>query len=156
MAKRTKTIVASRSEVAAHFGVAERTVGTWLASGCPGKPGRYNLAAIATWRNANRRREPSSANDRERIWEERFKKEKAKRARLERLRIEGELVDRSESRTCWTMLARRLQQAGSSLQKMFGPMAAKMLNEAIEDCKREVEAVFPDDGRTNNVGDSEK
>ena len=47
-------------EVARHFGVSERSVHTWLASGCPrpprGKP--YDLAAIAAWRAANVRPRP--------------------------------------------------------------------------------------------------
>lgn len=43
------------------------------------------------------------------------------------------------------LTARRLKQLGNSLQKGFGPIPAKMLNEALEDCQREVDAVFSHD-----------
>lgn len=155
MAKRKPSAtLKSQAAVAKHFGVSERTVASWFAAGCPGETGKYNIASITAWRNKNRRREPPAGS--KGIWEERYKKEKAKMARLDRLRRQGELVDRSAAITCWVILARRLQQVGSSLQKVFGPAAVKMLNEAIEDCKREVEATFPDDGFTSNVGDCEK
>jgi phage terminase Nu1 subunit (DNA packaging protein) len=155
MAKRAKKkppvgVVSTRSEVAKHFGVSERTVGTWLGGGCPGLPGKYDLKTIAAWAAASRSTHVKGQ------WEERYKREKAKLARLDRLRKEGELVDRSTSRTCWTILARRLRQAGTSLQKLFGPGAAKILNEAIEDCKREIDTTFPDNGSDGDSSDGPK
>jgi len=45
-------LVRTLSRVAAHFGVAERTAANWRARGMPGKPGAYDLAAIAAWRDA--------------------------------------------------------------------------------------------------------
>ena len=142
MAKRKSSkTVKTRSEIARNFGVSERSVATWLSSGCPGKPGKYDLQAIAAWRRGKVKKEAASSE----TWKERFQKEKAKIARLDRLRREGQLIDRSVALTCWAIIARRIQQVGSSLQKLFGPSAAKMLNEAIEDCKREVAASFPND-----------
>ena len=44
-------VAATRADVAAYFAVHERTVATWLAAGCPGQPGQYDLAAISAWRN---------------------------------------------------------------------------------------------------------
>ena len=92
----------------------------------------------------------SEANDKG-FWQKRYQKEKAKLARLDRLQREGRLIDSDLSTTCWTLIARRLQQLGDSLQKGFGPIPAKMLNAALEDCKREVDAVFSHD-LTNGIG----
>lgn len=147
----------SRAEVAKLLGVSERAVANWLASGCPGKPGKYDLAKIQAWRKEHR--QPSRRSEQPEpvtVWERRLKKEKAKMARLDRLRRQGELVDRSAAITCWTILSRRLKQLGSSLQKSFGPAAAKMVNETIEDCTREVEATFADDDRSKPAGDRRK
>jgi hypothetical protein len=58
---------------------------------------------------------------------------------------------RDAGKLCWRIIANRLQAAGKSLQKMFGPAAAKVLNEAIEDCGREVHAAFFSDGDTINL-----
>ena len=48
-------IVKTRDQVADHFGVHVRTVAGWLAAGCPGKRGAYDLDQIAAWRNQPRR-----------------------------------------------------------------------------------------------------
>jgi len=47
-------VAATRDDVAAHFGVHVRTVAGWLAAGCPGRPGYFDLDAITAWRDANR------------------------------------------------------------------------------------------------------
>ena len=47
-------IVKTRDQVADHFGVHVRTVAGWLAAGCPGKRGAYDLERIAAWRNRPR------------------------------------------------------------------------------------------------------
>ena len=147
MAKKNNHVATSRSEVARHFGVSDRTVGTWLGAGCPGSMGHYDLALIEEWRKPRAKREP--VNRSRDFWEKRLKKEKAKMAHLERLRQEGELVDRQVIRTFCEILARRLRQAGASLQKMFGPIAAKIVNEAVEDIERELASVIPNDDRDN-------
>ena len=57
-------IVKTRDQVADHFGVHVRTVAGWLAAGCPGKRGAYDLEQIAAWRNQPRQaplREPSGS-----------------------------------------------------------------------------------------------
>lgn len=35
------------------FGVTRRTVCEWIARGCPGKPGRYDLPDMMRWAKAN-------------------------------------------------------------------------------------------------------
>jgi phage terminase Nu1 subunit (DNA packaging protein) len=78
--------LSTRAEVAAWLDVHERTIANWLAMGCPGEPGQYDLAAIAAWRTAQGK---SPTPDGE-----------APQARLARVRAEREelrlAVDRRE------------------------------------------------------------
>lgn len=46
-------LVRTKAQVAAHFEVNERSVGYWFARGCPHEPNRYDLDAIAAWREQN-------------------------------------------------------------------------------------------------------
>ena len=48
------SVLKTRDQVADHFGVHVRTVAGWLAVGCPGKRGAYDLEQIAAWRNRPR------------------------------------------------------------------------------------------------------
>jgi len=79
-------IAATRADVAAYFDVHERTVANWLAMGCPGEHGHYDLAAIAAWRS-DQGKPPTADAD-------------GPRARLARLRGDREelrlAVDRRE------------------------------------------------------------
>jgi phage terminase Nu1 subunit (DNA packaging protein) len=133
--KRPGTIVAA----SAALGINRKTLEEWLRRGAPEK-GRagYDVAAIRAWKES---RKKAPAID----WEWRLKREKARIARLDRRRRESELVDRQAALLCWAILARRLQQAGTALQKTFGPPAAKIINYAIEDCNREVASTFGGD-----------
>ena len=133
--------VNTAGEVAAHFGVSERTVRAWLSTDCPGSHGDYRLDAIAAWREARHQPDPMLAGPTSPMME-RYRGARAKLAELELAQRQGRLVDQAEAMTCWTILARRLRQAGAGLQKAFGPAAAKILNEAIEDCLREVQDTF--------------
>lgn len=45
----------TQSAAAAFFEVNRRTFADWLASGCPGKPGRYSLREICHWMISLRR-----------------------------------------------------------------------------------------------------
>ena len=47
-------IAPTRDQVARHFGVSLRTVAAWLAAGCPGQPGAYDIEQIAAWRRQSR------------------------------------------------------------------------------------------------------
>ena len=44
-------VLATRADVAVWLAVHERTVASWLATGCPGVAGSYDLGAIVAWRN---------------------------------------------------------------------------------------------------------
>ena len=58
------SVLKTRDQVADHFGVHVRTVAGWLAAGCPGQRGAYDLEQITAWRNQPRQaplREPSGS-----------------------------------------------------------------------------------------------
>ena len=54
---KSPSVVETRDQIALHFGVHLRTVGTWMAAGCPGQPGAYDLDAVAAWRSDNAKRD---------------------------------------------------------------------------------------------------
>lgn len=76
---------------------------------------------------------------------ERYREERAALARLDRLEREGNLIPRSETRETLGRIAAILRSAGDALQRQFGPEAAEVLYEALDDCGREVERVFGDE-----------
>ena len=84
-AKTARTI----AEVAGHFGVAVRTVGNWRVTGMPGRPGRFNLAAIAAWREGQ-----SLGCDRQGDGKpgDRLKEAEAQLKELKLAKLRGELV----------------------------------------------------------------
>ncbi len=47
---KSESTVATRDQVAEHFGVHLRTAAAWFAAGAPGKSGAYDLEAITVWR----------------------------------------------------------------------------------------------------------
>ena len=87
--------VRTRAAVAAFFGVTTKTIGEWLASGCPGRdPAGYHLAAILRWRDAQaeeRRRAGSNGNGDARQMLYRYQ---AELARLKVQQARGDVVTR--------------------------------------------------------------
>lgn len=73
---------------------------------------------------------------------ERYREERALTARLTRLEREGQLVDRDQVRQSMQKSAAVIREAGERLQKQFGPLAAQILYEAIDDAEAEVERAF--------------
>jgi hypothetical protein len=73
---------------------------------------------------------------------ERYREERALTARLTRLEREGQLVDRDQVRQSMQKAGAVIRQAGDALQKQFGPLAAQILYEAIDDAEADVERAF--------------
>jgi len=84
LADQPPPVVDTQAEAAAHFGVHERTFRTWLAAGCPGRPGAYDLSAIADWRRDQQAPDKAS--------------ETTHRARLLEIRVEKERLALDEAR----------------------------------------------------------
>jgi len=73
---------------------------------------------------------------------ERYREERALIARLDRLEREGRLVPRDEVRDALGRIAAILRSAGDALQRQFGPAAAEILLEALDDASREIDRSF--------------
>lgn len=116
----------SAGEVATHFAVSERTVGSWRrVHGMPGKPGRYDLDAIAAWRaerGVGRKRTQSEERTRLLRIEAALKKQ-----RLRKLR--GELVSADELRR---VIVRHIHEAKSLLEQLPDRVVARL----PDDCRR--------------------
>jgi len=73
---------------------------------------------------------------------ERYREERALIARLDRLEREARLVPRDEVRDALGRIASILRGAGDTLQRQFGPAAAEILLEALDDASREIDRSF--------------
>lgn len=89
----TPTIAATIGAVARHFEVHERTVKSWYAKGCPHERGKYDLAAIAEWREANLGIGDDEQAAERGAWETRRSRAAALKAELELKQLAGELID---------------------------------------------------------------
>lgn len=88
-----------------------------------------------------------------------YRRERAAIARLDRLEREGQLIPREQSRQALGQGAAILRAAGETLQRQFGPEAAQILHEALDDFQHEIDRTFGDQinggpGNNNNNGDS--
>jgi len=138
----------TRDEVAAYFGVGLRTVAGWLAAGCPGQPGAYDLHAIHAWRDAQRQaREPTVdpllAGSASPALEE-YRRERAKLARLDRLERERELIPRDQVHTLLGQIALVIRSAGETLQRTYGAEAQAILDEALDEADRLIDTLTAD------------
>jgi hypothetical protein len=84
-------VVASAAVAADRLGFAERTLMGWLARGCPGKPGAYDVDAIAAWHAANVR--PRAQNTERSHWEARRSRAAALAAEMDLLLKRGKLIE---------------------------------------------------------------
>jgi hypothetical protein len=73
---------------------------------------------------------------------EAYRDERAKMARYDRLEREGQLVPREEVRAGLSRIVAILRDVGQALERQFGPAAAEMLNEALDDAEREISSQF--------------
>lgn len=85
---------------------------------------------------------------------ERYREERALLARLDRMQRESALIPRDEVRTSFSRIAAVLRTAGEALQRDFGPGAAELLHEALEDAAREVDRVFGLDAEPSHAQDA--
>lgn len=137
-----QAIATTRADVAEHFGVHERTVAGWIAAGAPGSPGRYDLDAIAAWRDARRGKGddpelagPASAGL------ERYRQARAAIAELELARLRRQLVPREEVHAVLDQVATTLRRAGEILARHHGDEARQVLEDAIDDARRLLEQI---------------
>ena len=75
---------------------------------------------------------------------ERYREERALLARLDRLERERRLLPRDEVRQALGRIAAILRSAGDTLSREFGPAAAAVLHEALDDAQREIASSLGD------------
>lgn len=137
MAKKKKnpqaaTIVTTRSDVARHFAVAERTVGNWIARGMPGRPGRYDLAAIAAWRGGRQPAKPGRLSPEREAAMARHELARAEEREIKVARLRGQLVAVDPARR---LVGRRVHEARSVLDQLPDQILAG-LPESLADADR--------------------
>ena len=137
-------VVETVDQVAEHCGVHRRTVHEWLRQHCPGKPGTYDLDAIAAWRDARSRaakEEDGALAGPASPGLERYRLARAAIAELELEQLRGRLVPRDEVHAVMDQVAGVLRNAGEVLQRHYGDEARQVLEEAIDNARRLLEGV---------------
>ena len=76
---------------------------------------------------------------------ERYREERTALVRLDRLEREGQLIPRDEAREALGRVAAIIRSVGEALQRRFGPEAADMLYEGMDDAEREIDRFFSAD-----------
>jgi hypothetical protein len=81
---------------------------------------------------------------------ERYREERAAMARWDRLEREGVLLPRDQVREALGRWASIIRAAGDALQRQFGPAAAEILFEALDDSDRDMDRFFGGQGDGGN------
>lgn len=158
MARRKKDLRKNRGDVAAWFGVSERTLGYWANDGCPCKgDGPYDLYQIAEWWAreivAPRAVKELKREAREKATEDatvdvELKRERARQEirtkELDYAERVGELLPRSHVRQVWQSVAQELRRAGELLQKQHGDDAQLLMLEALDAAEQVLTKHFDD------------
>jgi hypothetical protein len=133
----------SRSAVGHAFGVSGQTVTDWVARGMPGEGGHYDVTAVCRWFRAwMLQRMEEAASDPDMVGGdgspalEEYRKEKTLLARMDRKEREKALVKPDAVEELMRRGVEVLSRAGEAIQKRFGPDAAALFNEAIEEALR--------------------
>ena len=129
------------SQVARLYRCSPQAVGLWAKrQGCPKNPdGRtFDLAAVIAWREETIRGEDDlpGATDYE-------KRElcivKIEQEKIKLRRMQEELVPIDQVQSGLRRLSELIKGAGEALQKLYGPDAQEVVNEAIDAFERELE-----------------
>ena len=75
-------------------------------------------------------------------WLEELRKETAKIKKMDRLERERTLLPRDEIHEALGLMAAILRNLGETLQRLHGPAAQQLLNDALDDYQREIDTLF--------------
>jgi len=78
---------------------------------------------------------------------ERWREEKYRLARLERMEREQLLLPRDLVHQGLTRMAAIFRRLGDTMQRLHGRAAHQLVDEALDDCQREIDDLFSDDDR---------
>ena len=129
-------VVKTRDLVADHFGVNLRTVATWLAAGAPGKPGAYDLDAIAAWKDDNhtdRRADPMLQGPADAALT-RYRLAKAEKAELELAIAKRETIPMADIDLVFQRWADQGRRVTVTLDKQHGEEAGDLVRDWIQSC----------------------
>lgn len=116
------SVVTTIAAAALAIGVNERTLKTWLARGCPGEPGAYDVDAIRAWRIAILGRGESRGTDRAK-WEARKAKAEALTKELLLRKRRAELI---EVEYACRLMARHAAEVKAHLEQLPDFAAAQV------------------------------
>lgn len=127
--------------------MSTRTVADWLATGCPGEQGAYDLSEMLQWAKANRwckSDDPLLAGgDSPNL--ERYRGARADLAELDREQRVGNLVSVEELAPVLLQAAGLIRGAGEKLQRLFGPDAFAIFSEAVDAAEQLIESKLAGD-----------
>jgi len=75
---------------------------------------------------------------------EKKREEDWRMARLKRHILEGAHLPRSDVHDALGRVAARIRRCGESLQRQFGPLALKVLDDCLSDAQLEIDNLYPD------------
>lgn len=131
--------------VARIWNVNARAVGQWASKmGCPRSPDRtFNLDDVVKWRESRNEAETDSGDTRRRTKAQNdLDKTKAAIARIDLKARQGSVLPKENVVDCLSLLEAILRKSGERLQRDFGPDAQQILNDGLDDFKREVDRAF--------------
>ena len=155
-------IVATQREAAAHFAVSVRTLRSWRESGCPGKRGRYSLAAIADWyeerQGGSRSRngtaagagDPEGDEDGLSYWDTRFRRARARIHELDLQIRSGEAVATSVVHQSFIGRVLEVRRGLMGMGRALGPqvvgLGAREASRVIDKYARELLVEYAREG----------
>lgn len=142
-----KTIAAAAQEL----GVSSRVVSDYLARGCPGKPGHYDLDEMQAWRDAHLQKKPerSALADTSQLLIEKLRhevrklREEARFKRNKNRRDEGAFYPKALVDQAWgeafARIRNRLEAIPDELEMTF-PSETRELNK--DDCRQKIKSIL--------------
>lgn len=151
LAKPKTGVVSRQADVAKHFGVSTKTVQNWQEAGMPFSRGRYDLDAIAEWREARFGKAEDEVEsqdpDKRGYWATRREKAAALKLELELAELEGRLVDpavptqlfRAHIVEANTLLDQLIDRSSSFLPEGLKPADKRTYNLRITQAVRDIQ-----------------
>ncbi len=147
-ADRSKWIGRSADETGVFFGVSRRTVMDWCGKGMPHGKGYYPLDKIAKWLRQSKWQLQAPSGEDDLLGGdsspnlEKYRAARARLAELDLLERERSLLRVDVMRDALSRMSSIIRDAGDILQRQFGTEASKILIEALDDAKTEIDAAL--------------
>lgn len=148
-------IVKKQKDIADFFDVALRTIKYWKQEGMPMLPdGQYDLRAVFRW--WRKREEEIRNNEKQSIWDERYREMKARKEELTYKKLSGELIPAAEVEKGRIQRVIAWKRAMQQLPRTIAPLCAGLPARAIEGVAIEHVNIILDTFSGVNYGDRSK